>query len=180
MVAFAPGSSSLSPAAALGLDQIAKVLSERTVLEITVVGTANLAQEHDALQRQRLKGLLLGEKRRRAVVTGQDAAMQADISEVDYPVLLKEVYRRADIAKPRNVLGIVKDIPTAEMEALLLASIKVTEDSMRELALQRGVVVKDHLASRKLGPERLFLGAAKTAAAEADWKPHAELSLSHR
>ena len=180
VVAFAPGSASLTPAVAQGLDQVAKVLSDRTVLQITVVGTANLAQEHDALQRERLKGLLLSEKRRRAVLSGQDAAAQTDISEADYPVLLKEVYRRADITKPRNVLGIVKDIPTVEMEALLLASIKITEDSMRELALQRGVVVKDYLASRKLGPERLFLGAGKTDAAETDWKPHAELSLSHR
>jgi hypothetical protein len=72
------------------------------------------------------------------------------------------------------------------MEALLLASIPVTEDAMRTLAQQRGVAVKDYLASRKVGVERLFLGAPKTAvpdganASDAQWKPHAELSVTSR
>ena len=58
------------------------------------------------------------------------------------------------------------------------------EDAMRELALQRGVAVKDYLASRKLPLDRLFLGAVKLvkpdAAAEGAWKPKAELSLTSR
>ena len=78
------------------------------------------------------------------------------------------------------MLGLAKDIPDADMEALLLASITVSEDSMRELALQRGVAVKDYLASRKLGAERLFLGAPKIVASAADWKPRAELNVTSR
>lgn len=35
--------------------------------------------------------------------------------------LLKEIYKRADITKPRNVLGLAKDIPLEQMESLLLA-----------------------------------------------------------
>lgn len=42
----------------------------------------------------------------------------------------------------------VKDIPDAEMEALILANIVVTQDVMRELALQRDVAAKDYLASK--------------------------------
>ena len=68
----------------------------------------------------------------------------------------------------------------ADMEALLLASITVNEDAMRELALQRGVAVKDYLASRKLPVERLYLGAAKAVSPDGDWKPRAELSLASR
>jgi len=51
---------------------------------------------------------------------------------------------------------------------------------MRELALQRGVAVKDYLASRKLAAERLFLGAAKTVTLDDDWKPRAELAVTNR
>ena len=54
---------------------------------------------------------------------------------------------------------------------------------MRTLAQQRGVAVKDYLASRKVGAERLFLGAPKTGLPEATgapWKPHAELSVTSR
>jgi hypothetical protein len=177
-VAFAAGSSALAPEVAQGLDTIAKALTERPTLQVTVVGTASLEAERDALKRERLKGLLLAEKRRRAVVTGQDAANARSVTDVEYPVLLKDVYRRADIAKPRNIVGLAKDIAAAEMEALLLASISVNEDTIRELALQRGVAVKDYLASRKLPLERVFLGAAKTKATDAAWKPHAELSVT--
>lgn len=179
-VAFAPGSSVLSPAAVQGLDKIAKALIDRPVLHVTVVGMASLEAERDAFKRERLKALMLAEKRRRAAVTGQDVAAATALTDAEYPALLKEVYRRADITKPRNFVGLAKDIPAEQMEALLLASISVTEDSMRELALHRGVVVKDYLASRKLGAERLFLGAAKTVAQDAGWKPRAELSLTSR
>jgi hypothetical protein len=179
-VSFAPGSSVLSPSAVQGLDQIAKALMDRPVLHVTVVGMASLDAERDALKRERLKGLMLAEKRRRAAVSGQDAAAAAALTDAEYPALLKDVYRRADITKPRNIVGLAKDIPADQMEALLLASISVTEDSMRELALQRGVAVKDYLASRKLGAERLFLGAPKTVKPDADWKPRAEMSLTSR
>ena len=81
------------------------------------------------------------------------------------------------MAKPRNLVGIAKDLPPSEMEALLLANIAVSEDAMRELALQRGVAVKEYLADKQLPPERLFLGAAKPGAIDAKWTPHAELSL---
>jgi hypothetical protein len=179
-VAFAPGSSELSATAAQGLDQIAKALADKPALHVTVVGTASLEAERDALKRERLKALMLAEKRRRAVVTGQDAAtVGSAVTAEEYPTLLKEVYRRADIAKPRNLIGLAKDIPAAEMEALLLASITVNEDAMRALAVQRGVVVKDYLASRKLASERLFLGAARTVAPDADWKPRAELGVAN-
>ena len=185
-VAFAPGSSALSTEVSQGLDKIAQALADRPVLQVTVVGAASLALEREAFKRERLKVLLLAEKRRRAAVGGQDVSAVAVLTDAEYPVLLKDVYRRADIAKPRNLVGLAKDLPVAEMEALLLASIPVTEDAIRTLAQQRGVAVKDYLASRKVGVERLFLGAPKTTAPAADsatdapWKPHAELRVTSR
>jgi hypothetical protein len=92
--------------------------------------------------------------------------------------LLKEVYKRADMTKPRNVVGMAKDLPTADMQALLLANISVNEDSMRALALARGVVVRDYLAARNLPTDRLFVGAAKIVAPSADWQPRADLTLN--
>ena len=182
-VSFAPGSSVLAPEVAQSLDKIATALADRPSLHVTVVGTASLAVERDALKRERLKALLLAEKRRRAAVGGQDATAVGVLTDAEYPVLLKDVYRRADIAKPRNLVGLAKDLPAAEMESLLLASISVTEDAMRTLAQQRGVAVKDYLASRKVGAERLFLGAPRIElpdTADAPWKPHAELSVTNR
>lgn len=47
------------------------------------------------------------------------------------------------------------------MKALLVASIAVPDDAMRELALTRGVAVRDYLSTQQLPLERLFLGAPK-------------------
>ncbi|HNW01428.1 MAG TPA: DUF748 domain-containing protein, partial [Burkholderiaceae bacterium] len=137
MVSFAPGSAVLTPAAQTGLDKVAKALGDRPALKMTVVGTSSLEVERDGYKRERLKNLMLAEKRRAAVVAGQSATAVAAVTDAEAPALLKEVYRRADIPKPRNLIGMAKDIPPAEMETLLLASINVTEDAMRELAVQR-------------------------------------------
>jgi hypothetical protein len=178
-VNFEPGSSVVSAEAQQSLDKVVKALVDRPALKMTVTGTASLEVERDAIKRERLKGLLLAEKRRRALNEGQDAAAVTAVAAAEFPALLKGVYRRSDITKPRNLVGMIKDIPDADMEKLLLANIAVTEESARELALQRGVGVKEYLASRKLPAERLFLGAIKSIKKDADWKPRADLSLTN-
>ena len=181
VVAFAPGSALLSQPAMQGLDKVAKALVERPALKMTVVGTSSLGAEREAYKRERLRALLEAEKRRVLVTRGASAQAAAVVAvgEAERSALLKEVYQRANITKPRNLLGLAKDIPVEEMEALLLANIAVTEDSMRELALQRGIAVKDYLGSRQLPVERLFLGAVKPAVGDPQWSPRAELSLAN-
>ncbi|WP_298435993.1 DUF748 domain-containing protein [Ottowia sp.] len=224
-VAFAPGSAQLSAKAREQLDKVAKALADRPQLKLTVVGTARLSDEGEAWRRERLKAMVAAEKRgeepapeapaepavaasapdsgaggARPATAGATKSSEAQIGDTEYPVLLKRLYRRADIpGKPRNVLGFAKDVPVEEMEALLLKHIDVSDDTMRQLAVQRGVAVKDYLAGRKLPPERLFLGAARTGqagapapaasaasdakdaeSASAAWSPRAELQLSAR
>lgn len=180
VVHFAPGSSALPQQAMATLDKVAKALADRPALTLTIVGTASLEQERDALKRERLNGLLLAEKRRRAVITGQDAAAVASFDATEASVLLKEVYKRADITKPRNVLGLVKEIAESDMETLLLTNIRINAEAMHELALERGAVVKDYLLAQQLSEDRLFLGAARVMQPEGDWAPSVELSLAHR
>jgi hypothetical protein len=91
-----------------------------------------------------------------------------------YARLLRRLYRRADVpGRPRNAIGLLRDVSVPEMEALLMAHIDVGEDAMRQLAVQRGVAVKDYLASRGAPAERLFLGAARAgdaAGGGAGWR----------
>lgn len=180
VVNFAPGSASLSPAARAGLDKVGKALLERPALNMTVVGSASLVHEREATKRAQLQALVLAEKRRGGVLDGAtaDETRALAVSDQDYPALLKAVYKRADFPKPRNLIGLTKDIPVPEMETLLLANLSVTESAMRALAEQRGVAVRDYLASLKLPMERLFLGASKAAADDAKWQPRAELNLA--
>ncbi|MBK8665868.1 MAG: DUF748 domain-containing protein [Burkholderiales bacterium] len=219
-VAFAPGSAELGAKAREQLDKVAKALADRPQLQLTVVGTARLEAERDPYKRQRLLALVAAEKRAAsggavaapstpaasvptpaaAPASAADAVVGARpsaVADAEYPELLKRLYRRADIPdKPRNAVGMLRDLPVPEMERLLLTHIEITDDAMRQLALQRGVAVKDYLAGKKLPAERLFLGAARTGAAAsapapaaagsaaagapAPWSPRAELSLAAR
>lgn len=176
-VTFAPGSAALSDGARAGLDKVAQALQDRSALKLTVVGSANLEAEREAAKREKLKALLVAEKRRVASAQGKDAATVSSYTAEEMPALLRAVYRRADITKPRNLVGLTKDIPVADMEALLLANLSANEDDIRDLALQRAVAVKEYLAGKKLPTERLFLGAVKTGGPAADAKPQAELEI---
>ena len=180
-VAFAAGSAQLSSEAKAALDQVAKALAERPALKLTVTGNASPQAERDALRRARLDARVRTEKIRAGGGTPDDASPSAVpvVTAAEYPALLKEVYRRAELpGRPRNFIGLDKDIPTAEMEALLLSSIEVDEGTARELAVQRAAAVKDYLAAAGLPPDRLVLGAAKTQAGTAPWTPRAELNLA--
>jgi hypothetical protein len=101
------------------------------------------------------------------------------VSAQEIPALVKEVYRRASIKKPRNVVGLAKDLSTVEMEALLLQAISVDEDAVRALALNRSLAVREYLTARKVPSDQLFLGEAEISPVQADWQPRAELSIEH-
>lgn len=183
-VPFAPGSALLSAEAQSGLDTVVKVLVDRPNVNLTVVGTASLAVERDAFKLEQINALVQAEKRRTALLkAGQSTAAAQregalEVSQAEYPTLLKAVYRRADFPKPRNLIGRLKDIPVEEMQALLLANLPADLEAMRDLAVRRGVAVRDYLAAQKLPLERLFLGAADAEPSEAKWSPRAELNLT--
>ena len=179
-VGFGEGQRTLDAASRERLDAVAKALVERPALQVTVVGQADLDAERTGYQRARLDQQVLAEKRRALARSGTPPAEGLTVSAQEYAALLQEVYRRADIPKPRNVIGLAKDIPQAEMEALLMAAVPVTTDALRDLAVARAVAVKDYLASRQLPEDRLFLGAPVLGRQGENWRPQAELRLAPR
>ena len=177
-VEFAAGVATLDASARESLDKVATALAERPALTLTVTGESRLDLEREAWKKERLAQFVRAEKRRQAIAGGAAAQAEITVNEAEYPALLKEVYKRADIVKPKNVIGLAKDLPPAEMEALLVASITVADDAMQQLAVRRGVAVRDYLASKSIPPERLFLGAPKTASDDAAWTPRADLRIA--
>ena len=178
-VAFDAGTARISASALPGMEQVAKALLDKPALRLTVVGTASLEREVEAIKRDRLGAQLLVEKRRAAASAAQDVTAVSAVSEEETPALVKEVYRRSSIKKPRNVVGLAKDLSTVEMEALLLQAISVDEDAVRALALNRSLAVREYLTARKVPSDQLFLGEAEISPEQADWQPRAELSIEH-
>jgi hypothetical protein len=178
-VAFETGTDTISSSAQGGLDQIAKSMREKPSLHLTIIGNASLEQERDAIKRARLNTLVLQEARRQAAEAGKDVTTVTAVPAEAYPDLLQTVYRRSDIKKPRNLVGMQKTVPVADMEALLMGGMTVNEDAVRELARRRSVAVREYLTARQLPSTQLFLGADKLVGADTAWKPQAELELGN-
>ena len=178
-VAFVPGSAVIAATGTQGLDQVAQALRSKPALRLTIDGTASLEREADAIKMARLQEMLLAEKRRAAASAGKDVTAVAAPTAQESPALLKEVYRRSNIKKPRNLIGLAKDLSPTEMQTLLLDSIPVDEDSVRSLALSRSLAVREYLTAHQVPSDRLFLGAVKTDPVDASWQPRAEMNIEH-
>ncbi len=186
-IEFAPGSAALDAASRERLDKIARALADRPALTLTVVGEAAPEADREGWKRQRLHDMVLAEKRRAVARAGQGAEAAAAgagapvaISLDEYNGLLKEVYRRADMPKPRNLIGLAKDMPPGDMERLLLAHIAVPADAMRALAVARGAAARDYLAQHAVPLDRLFVGAPRADAGGDAWTPRASMTLQAR
>jgi hypothetical protein len=151
-----------------GLDKVARALADRPALRMTVVGTASLDAEREALKRESARRTAA---RRKAPRMPAGRHRRRDAGPGRRACVAGRGVPRADITKPRNLIGLAKTLPPAEMRALLLANIAVDENTARELAVQRGVAVRDYLAGRELPAQRLFLGAAKAVAPRGEMEP---------
>lgn len=178
---FAPGKSELDAKARSRLEQVAQAMAQRPNLRLTLEGQSDLERERRAYQQAQLQQRLLQEKRRQLERRSQASEAVAPPTAAESAELLAAVYRRADIPKPRNLVGLAKTLPAAEMEALLLAAIPVDADRMRELALARATAVRDALAGLGIDHERLYLlapgGPPEGANADAPWQAGVVLGL---
>ncbi len=116
----------------------------------------------------------------------RDGKAPASVDEVtvakeEYPDLLKAAYREAPFPKPRNAIGMTKDLPVAEMESLMLANAQVSDQDIAQLASRRALAAKDYLVETgKVPAERIFLVTPKAGSegSEGKGKPtRAEFAL---
>ena len=164
-VEFAPGRAEISTAAETKLRSLSKALADRPGLKLDAAGRAVPELDRDGLKRAALDHALRSQKQK-AIASQGESAPPLDsvvIEASEYPKYLAAVYRDANLPdRPRNVLGMAKDIPPAEMEALLLASYGADDEALRSLANRRAQTVKDWLAgSGGIAGERVFIVSPK-------------------
>jgi hypothetical protein len=182
-IAFEPGTATFSADAAATLDHVAKALTERPGLQLTVTGTADPVGEADAMRQAMLDQRLATLRRTQRLRAGEEPPPpNAPVPAAERDALVRELYADTKLPdKPRNWIGLAKDQPVPAMETMLKQNMTVTPDTARDLALQRGVAVRDALLARGMPAERLFLAAPQVRAAgdtQADWTPRAQLTLA--
>lgn len=164
---LAPAAVAPGPAQEEKLETLAKALRDRPALRLEIAARADPVVDAEGIKQARLRQLVRAQKIKAMIARGvaAPAVDQVTVGPDEYPDLLQEVYREAEFDKPSNILGIVKDLPPAEMEALILANTAVAEAQLRALAQQRAQAIRDWLTSEgEVSGERIFLLEPKVEA----------------
>ncbi|HJW24821.1 MAG TPA: DUF748 domain-containing protein [Rhodocyclaceae bacterium] len=171
-VDFAPGRAALDPGAVKKLEALAKAMADRPALKLEITGRADPETDRDGLKRVAVERAVKAEKLKDQKKGAEAATVDSvAVSAQEYPVFLKRAYRDAKFPKPRNVIGLPKDLPVEEMEKLMLANLPVGEEELQQLADRRAETVQGWLLEQgKVPGERLFILAPKIARAGADDK----------
>jgi hypothetical protein len=166
-VEFAPGSARLEEAALARLKSLGAALAERPGLKLEITGRADPATDREGLQREAVLRLVRAQKLKETVRGGATGSLEAVRLEAgEYEKYLAAAYREAKFERPRNAIGLLKELPHAEMERLMLANVQAGDEALRELADARGLAAKQWLVGQgKIAPERVFLVAPKLDAA---------------
>lgn len=168
-VEFEYGLADLDDGAKKKLDILAKALSERPALRMDLVGHADPERDREGLKHAIMLRKVKTQKTREAARTGGATPDpgQVAVTPQEYPEYLRRAYRAERFPKPRNFIGMARELPVPEMEKLILANVPVTDEDLQALAGERVRAVRDRLLqSKQLEPERIFIVEAETLAAE--------------
>jgi uncharacterized protein involved in outer membrane biogenesis len=151
------------------VNTLAKALQDRPALKMDLEGHVDLERDREGLKQYLFQRKLNTQKLNEMIKKGGSAIPvdEVKIEPSEYEKYLKTAYKEEKFPKPKNVLGMAKDIPAPEMEKLMLTHIEVKESDLRSLASQRAMRVKEAiLKSGQVEPERIFIIEPKSLTPE--------------
>ena len=162
---FAAGSAVLDAEAQGRVQTLAKALADRPGLKLDIAGRADPSGDREALRRAAVENALRREKMKSlaAAGTAPPSLEQVTIGAEERNRWLTAAYREAPLPdRPRNVIGMLKELPPDQMEAMLHSQAQVDDEALRALANTRAQAVKDAIAAKGVPVERLFLVAPRS------------------
>jgi len=165
-VPFEPGRIAIAGKAESRLRAMGKAMADRPGLRLDLTGHADPTADEPALRRllleRRLKTAKLRETRTVVPAGGIDTV---PIEPAERLPLLRLVHQAAGLVRPRGASGQAAELPPAEMEAGLMASIEVTPAQLADLASARALAVKEWLSEHGgVAGDRIFLVSESAAA----------------
>lgn len=160
-IAFAPGSTELTGGEQQKLSKLGKVLADRPTLNLEVRGFVDKQRDPEGYRQELLRKKMRNEKflelvKEKKNIPGQTAE-EMTLAPEELSTWLAAVYKKEKFPKPRNVVGLVKELPDHEMRKLIFANTPVGEEELSQLARERVVAVMNYLVSAAGAPrERIF------------------------
>ncbi len=161
-VTFAPGSAELTQPEQEKLLKLAGAILERPDLNIEVMGYVDRDNDPEGYRNESLAKKMQTEKflalvKQKKNLPGQTPDSTKILPE-EYSTYLKIVYRKEKFPKPRNFIGMLKDLPDSEMKKLILTHTLMGDAELKMLAQERAAVVRNFLTEQgKVNQERVFL-----------------------
>ncbi|MBN1364645.1 MAG: DUF748 domain-containing protein [Syntrophaceae bacterium] len=147
---------------------ISKALNDRPNIKLDIEGYVDTEKDKYSLKKTELDRRIKAQKIKETAASDeqQTSLDNIQVSPQEYEKYLKEIYKAADFSKPRNFLGMQKTLPSAEMEKLMLANIKVTDSDLRQLAVQRAQNINKLFLDAGIAADRIFIVEPKTLVPE--------------
>ncbi len=184
-IEFVPGSPLLDEKSREKIEKLATALKDRPDLKLDITGRVDPNVDAEGIRRANLKNLILAQKLKALVARGRSIGVDAlIITPEEYPRYLEAAYSESNFPKPRNLLGMAKSLPAAEMETLILTNTPFTEAEQRKLSNERVDEVRRALRET-LGDDvsaRVYVVAPKLTAAglkPGDNPARVEFALRH-
>jgi hypothetical protein len=176
------GSAALDAKGEAKLKSLANALNDRPSLKLDIAGRADPVKDVAGLKQLALVRKVKLQKQKELLRQGESAPTldAVTIAADEYQKYLAAAYDQEKLSgKPRNLIGLAKKLPVAEMEALMLAHIKVDEDDLRGLANRRALDVKDYLVkTAAVESERIYIVAPPQVKAGEDKLPQSRVDFS--
>ncbi|KVN24933.1 AsmA family protein [Burkholderia pyrrocinia] len=160
-VEFAPGSYDLTDAQQKKLDTVVKMLNEKSSIRLDLIGRVDPDKDTPGLRDAYVERLVRQQKLKDVVGQGESVDPRSvKIEPAEYHTYLTRAYKAADFKKPRNVIGLQKTLPDADMKQALAEHAPVDEGGLRTLAQNRAQAVREYLDG-KIDSSRMFIVAPK-------------------
>ncbi len=168
-IEFDYGSAAVTDDGQKKINMIDKALNERPNIKLDIEGYVDADKDKTELKRAEFNRQINAQKLKEMLAKGEQpvAFAQIKLSAQEYDKYLKQAYRAASFSKPRNILGMQKDLPPTEMEKLMMANIEITDSDLRQLAAKRAQSVRELiLKSGDIAADRIFIVEPKTLVPE--------------
>jgi hypothetical protein len=178
-IEFDYGRANLPESAEAKIKSIASAMNNRPALKLDISGRVDPVNDLEGLKQTSIERKVKAQKMKDLVRQGTapKSVDEVQVDKAEYERYLKAAYNDESFPKPRNVIGLAKDLPAPEMESLMLKNAQTTDDDLRNLANRRAQVVQERLlATGQVTADRLSIVGAKPVSSEEKEKAKSKLS----
>ena len=168
-IEFDNGRTNLTATAQSKIETLAKAMNNRPALRLELSGRVDAATDLEGLKRVSIERKVKAQKLKDLPGKGEASKSidEVRLESSEYPQYLKEAYRQETFPKPRNAIGLVRELPVVEMEKLMMQHATAGDEDLRQLANQRAQTVRDALVSvGQVSADRLSIVTAKQLTSE--------------